>query len=148
MYLSLNINLGHAIAHNYEVVHCFTGDHLILGITVNGLWIVSGKENTHMRTYIGKIAIKVRHVTITVTPESITFGGKNVRWRRHATRSRGHVRVDVVKGIHLYVRIGRGVTLHIVRHLHLLTNPLKIDHLGFYVEKGTGLSTTTDGIIG
>ena len=94
------------------------------------------------------VAIKAPHTIIIATPESITHNGITVRWRRHKSFGRGNIKMVVTKGINMRVMIGEHITLHVLRHLYLPNIPSKVDHLGFYIERDSGLSSETDGLIG
>ncbi|KAM8934253.1 inter-alpha-trypsin inhibitor heavy chain H6 [Pelodytes ibericus] len=148
---------------------CFTldgrpGDILRLvsdpstGITVNGHLMQAplkiGSENRE-RTYLDIISIIVRrpraNYIINISRNNLTLAGENqlsLPLDRPALLRKPSLAIKVSPSSNVTVWIGRHVELLVMFHHYRHPTYLQLDHLGFYIVKGDGLSSSSTGLLG
>ena len=117
---------------------------------MNGLIVGKQKSNSakQERTYFGRIAVILPHVTVIITPNKIMVNKTVHRWRLNTKITSGGATVDIHRKRSVTVSLGRGIAFTVVRHKVGKNHPFKVDFLGFYVENGSGLSKEAHGLIG
>ncbi|XP_062975512.1 inter-alpha-trypsin inhibitor heavy chain H6 [Elgaria multicarinata webbii] len=148
---------------------CFTldgcaGDILRLvkdpdtGLSVNGHLMGApfkpGHEE-HPRTYFDAITVVVEQphasYVVNITREGVTLHGEAVLALPFARRAAVHkprLTISVWSEANVTVRIGSEVEFLVLLHRYSHPTALQLDHLGFYVVNGQGLSTSAQGLLG
>lgn len=110
-------------------------------------------------TYIGQLGIVHGPCSVVIDPRSIHVDRKLYKWSANTTliRCGQWMTVNVTAKRHVTVVVQSDVVLSVIRHLirrpdspevEATTDWARVDHLGFYVENGSGFSEFTHGIIG
>ncbi|KAG8554754.1 hypothetical protein GDO81_003883 [Engystomops pustulosus] len=148
---------------------CFTldgrpGDILKLlsdratGITVNGHLMKAppriGHEN-RLRTYLDVITITINqprfNYVVNVSLETVTLKGEKVMVlpvTRPALLRKPRLTIKISPSANITVWIGRNVELLLLFHRYQHPTYLQMNHLGFYIVRGDGLSTSSGGLLG
>ncbi|XP_072017534.1 inter-alpha-trypsin inhibitor heavy chain H3-like [Amphiura filiformis] len=142
-----------------DVFNLLTDENL--GIKVHGSIISTGKSSPghkHSRTYFGSMTIYIKSHTILLTPSHITIDKDLILpWDNHISVSLASYGVTELQSYIVSVTERRrvevhnddgGVVLVFVLHKVKEDHEYKVDHLGFYVDQGEGLSPDVHGLIG
>uniref|UniRef100_A0A8C1CKI2 Inter-alpha-trypsin inhibitor heavy chain family member 6 n=1 Tax=Cyprinus carpio carpio TaxID=630221 RepID=A0A8C1CKI2_CYPCA len=128
------------------------------GIIVNGhLMLAPSKEGleNRTRTFFDRISLFAAKggITITVTLDSVQaeVDGKEIEML--PTNQRGSVelhgmRITVEEHHSCWIELRVGVQFLILFHRYNHPNSFQMDHLGFYIADGKGLSHLTQGLLG
>ncbi|KAM5146017.1 inter-alpha-trypsin inhibitor heavy chain H6 [Mantella aurantiaca] len=148
---------------------CFTldgrpGDVLKLltdpasGITVTGHLMKAPARIGHEdrpRTYLNSLTIAVTqprsNYVINVTLDSLTLRGEKeltLPINRPALLRKPRLAIRMFPSTNITVWIGRNVELLIIFHHYQHPTYLQLNHLGFYIVNGDGLSSTSGGLLG
>ncbi|KAM4663350.1 inter-alpha-trypsin inhibitor heavy chain H6 [Discoglossus pictus] len=130
----------------------------VAGITVNGhlRWapLKVGYEN-RLRTFFDVITIIINRprasYLINVTLDSLTLKGENqltIPTNRPALIRKPRLAIKVSAFTNVTVWIEQHVELLIMFHHYKHPTYLQLDHLGFYIVKGDGLSSSAGGLLG
>lgn len=122
--------------------------HLILGPPKKGM------ENRN-RTFFDRISITVtKHAAmITLTPVSVVVEVKGNEMETLPTNQTGSVerhglRITVEEHHSCWIELGVGVRFLILFHRYNHPEYFQVEHLGFYIAEGIGLSRHTQGLLG
>ncbi|XP_053329828.1 inter-alpha-trypsin inhibitor heavy chain H6 [Spea bombifrons] len=147
---------------------CFTldgrpGDILRLvsdptGITVNGHLMEAplkiGSEN-RLRTYLDTITIIINrprsNYIINISLHNLTLKGEDqltLPFHRPTLLQKPRLAIRIAPSSNVTVWIGRNVEFLILFHHYQHPTYLQLDHLGFYIVKGDGLSSSSSGLLG
>ncbi|XP_018424633.1 PREDICTED: inter-alpha-trypsin inhibitor heavy chain H6 [Nanorana parkeri] len=148
---------------------CFTldgrpGDTLklltdpVTGITVSGHLTKAPPRIGHedrLRTYLNVVTVNVNqprsNYIINVTLDSLTLRGEKeltLPVNRPALLRKPRLAVRIFPSSNITVWIGRNVELLIIFHHYQHPTYLQLNHLGFYIVKGHGLSSSSGGLLG
>nr|XP_056722586.1 inter-alpha-trypsin inhibitor heavy chain H6 [Euleptes europaea] len=148
---------------------CFTldggpGDILNLvsdpqtGLEVNGHLMGAPFRPGHEdrpRTYLDVISVVVDHpratYVVNVTRDGVTLRGEDTLvfpFARRAAVQRAQLAISVWPEAKVSIWIGHGVEFLVLLHRYSHPTPLQLDHLGFYVVNGAGLSSSARGLLG
>ncbi|XP_077185663.1 inter-alpha-trypsin inhibitor heavy chain H6 isoform X2 [Paroedura picta] len=107
------------------------------------------------RTYLDAISMGVDHpraaYVVKVTRKGVTLHGEDtlvVPFTQRAVIRRSTLVISVWPEANVTVWIGQGVEFVILLHRYSHPTALQLDHLGFYVINGTGLSASAHGLLG
>ncbi|XP_069842039.1 inter-alpha-trypsin inhibitor heavy chain H6 [Dendropsophus ebraccatus] len=148
---------------------CFTldgrpGDILKLlsdpgsGITVNGHLMKAplriGHEN-RLRTYLDIITISINQMrfnyVVNISLDSLMLKGEKVMVlpvNRPALVRKPRLTIKISPSSNITIWIGRNVELLILFHRYQHPTYLQMNHLGFYIVRGDGLSSSSGGLLG
>ncbi|XP_056396279.1 inter-alpha-trypsin inhibitor heavy chain H6 isoform X2 [Hyla sarda] len=148
---------------------CFTldgrpGDILKLlsdptsGITVNGHLMKApprlGYEN-RLRTFLDVITISINqpwvNYVVNITLDSLMLKGEKLTVlpvNRPALLRKPKLTIKMAPSTNITVWIGRNVELLILFHHYQHPTYLQMNHLGFYIVRGDGLSSSSGGLLG
>ncbi|XP_067880403.1 inter-alpha-trypsin inhibitor heavy chain H5 [Heterodontus francisci] len=161
------------VPHSNETI-CFTidgraNDTLRLvedplsGVTVDGHLIeapVNPKHKNCPRTFFDRMSVRVaspaagsgvRGYRVNVSRDGITLEGEHqlaIAWNSSSVTSKPGLRVSVSRSAGVTVRIGAKTEFLILLHRYAHPSHLQLDHLGFYVVRGDGLSQHAQGLLG
>ncbi|XP_013922047.1 PREDICTED: inter-alpha-trypsin inhibitor heavy chain H6 [Thamnophis sirtalis] len=148
---------------------CFTldgrsGDILRLvsdpntGLTVNGHLMGAPSRPGHEerpRTYLDVIAIAVERphssFAVNITQKGVILYGEEVlvlTLTQRATISKPPLAISIWPEANITVQIGSTVEFLVLLHRYIHPTALQLDHLGFYIVKGQGLSASAGGLLG
>lgn len=103
-------------------------------------------------TYLGQISVMHGPCSVIISPRAIQVENVIYRWPPHnntmSMRCGQWMAIDADGRRHVTVTVQSDVVVRILRHAVSESHPFKVDFLGFYVERGTGLSEFTHGLIG
>ncbi|XP_044124669.1 LOW QUALITY PROTEIN: inter-alpha-trypsin inhibitor heavy chain H6 [Bufo gargarizans] len=130
----------------------------VTGITVNGHLMKApvriGHEN-RLRTYLDVITITVNQprfgYVINVSLDSLMLKGEKLMvlpLNRAALLRKPRLTIKIAPSSNITVWIGRHVELLILFHRYQHPTYLQINHLGFYIVRGDGLSSSSGGLLG
>ncbi|XP_046725167.1 inter-alpha-trypsin inhibitor heavy chain H6 isoform X2 [Silurus meridionalis] len=128
----------------------------VRGITVNGHLVLAppkiGLEN-RTRTFFDKITIILSKsdIRITFTIHEVVVKGEGLA--KLPTRQNGSVTLPGLKIVldghqSCWIELGKGVTFLVLIHRYSHPTYFQMEHLGFYVFDGVGLSSLTQGLLG
>ncbi|XP_048347014.1 inter-alpha-trypsin inhibitor heavy chain H6 [Sphaerodactylus townsendi] len=107
------------------------------------------------RTYLDVISIVVDHpwasYVVNVTRDGVTLHGEDtlvLPFTRRAAIRRAQLAISVWPEANASIWIGQGVEFLVLLHRYSHPSPLQLDHLGFYVVNGAGLSASARGLLG
>lgn len=121
------------------------------------MWAPSDVDHKDLeRTYFDQIVVSrsgPKAVVVTVTLDSVIIsrqGHPNMTLRTDAVGSiRGQdLQVELDEHLRCWVDLGQGVSFLVLFQHYKHANYLQLDHLGFYLAKGDGLSVGTQGLLG
>ncbi|XP_060109166.1 inter-alpha-trypsin inhibitor heavy chain H6 [Heteronotia binoei] len=148
---------------------CFTldgapGDILNLvsdpqtGLEVNGHLMGAPLRPGHEerpRTYLDAISVAVSHpratYVVNMTREGVTLHGEDtlvLPFTQRAIVRRTLLAISVWPEANVTLWIGQGVEFLILLHRYSHPTSLQLDHLGFYMVNGAGLSASVQGLLG
>ncbi|XP_072553342.1 inter-alpha-trypsin inhibitor heavy chain H6 [Salminus brasiliensis] len=125
-------------------------------ITVNGHLILApaklGQED-RIRTFFDKITIRAAkgNITITLTTNSVLVKGeglKSLPTNRQGSLTGPGLKIVLDGHQSCWIELGRGVLFLVLFHRYSHPNYFQVEHLGFYIAEGYGLSTLTRGLLG
>lgn len=131
---------------------------LPLGLSVNGHLMGAplrpGHEE-HPRTYFDAITMAVEHprasYMVHVTRKAVILHGESVLvlpFSQRATVRKPQLAISMWPEANVTVWIGHEVEFLVLLHRYSHPTTLQLDHLGFYVVNGKGLSPSTRGLLG
>lgn len=107
------------------------------------------------RTYLDVIAIAVERphasYVVNITQKGVTLYGEEVLvlpLTQRATISKPPLAISIWPEANITVQIGSTVEFLILLHHYSHPTVLQLDHLGFYIVKGQGLSASAGGLLG
>ncbi|OCT65513.1 inter-alpha-trypsin inhibitor heavy chain H6 isoform X1 [Xenopus laevis] len=130
----------------------------VAGITVNGHLMKAPLKvgfESRLRTYLDVITVVINRprskYAISISLQNLTLTGE-----KHQTFAVNHpvffqkpsLSVRVVPSTNVTIWIGRNVELLIIFHHYQHPSYLQLDHLGFYIVKADGLSSSSGGLLG
>ncbi|MCJ8741886.1 hypothetical protein PDJAM_G00075950 [Pangasius djambal] len=128
----------------------------VRGITVNGhLMLASPKIGIEdrTRTFFDKITIRISKggIRITFTVDSVVVKGEGLETL--STRQEGSVTLPGLKIVldghqSCWIELGKGVVFLALIHRYSHPTYFQMEHLGFYIADGEGLSSLTQGLLG
>lgn len=128
------------------------------GLEVNGHLIGAPLRPGHEdrpRTYLDAISVLVDHLRATyavnVTRKGVTLHGEDtlvLPFTQRAVIQRTPLAISVWPEANVTISIGQGVEFLVLLHRYSHPTALQLDHLGFYVVNGTGLSASVRGLLG
>ncbi|KAG5281748.1 hypothetical protein AALO_G00048380 [Alosa alosa] len=129
------------------------------GITVDGhlMWAPSDVDHEDLeRTYLDQIVVSrsgPKAVVVTVTLNSVNISSHGRPDRTLRTDVMGSIRVqdfrvELDEHLRCWVDLGQGVSFLLLFHHYKHPNYMQLDHLGFYIAMGDGLSVRTEGLLG
>ncbi|XP_031422757.1 inter-alpha-trypsin inhibitor heavy chain H6 isoform X2 [Clupea harengus] len=129
------------------------------GITVDGRLMWAPPEVGHEdqeRTYFDQIVVSrggPEAVVVTLTLDSVNISQPGRPDRTLLTGAVGSVRgpdlqVSIDEQFRCWVELGQGVSFLVLFHHYQHPDYMQLDHLGFYIAKGDGLSVGTQGLLG
>ncbi|XP_058029411.1 inter-alpha-trypsin inhibitor heavy chain H6 [Ahaetulla prasina] len=148
---------------------CFTldgrpGDILRLvsdpatGLSVNGHLMGAPSRPGHEerpRTYLDVITIAVEHphasYVVNITQKTVTLYGEEVLvlpLTQRAAIRKPPLAISMWPEVNITVQIGSTVEFLVLLHHYSHPTVLQLDHLGFYIAKGQGLSASAGGLLG
>ncbi|XP_077140658.1 inter-alpha-trypsin inhibitor heavy chain H6 isoform X1 [Ranitomeya variabilis] len=130
----------------------------VTGITVNGHLMKAplriGHEN-RLRTYLDVITITINqpriNYLVNISLDSLMLKGEKVMVlpvTRPALIRKPKLTIKISPSSNISVWIGRKVELLILFHRYQHPTYLQMNHLGFYIVRGDGLSSTSGGLLG
>lgn len=104
-------------------------------------------------TYIGEISMLHGPCSVIISPSSVEVGNVIYRWPASSSNTTtvqcgDWMTIEIVGRRHVTVTMQTDVVVRVLRHGVSESHPFKVDFLGFYVERGTGLSEFTHGLVG
>lgn len=141
--------------HSALASHC----DFCSGITVDGRLMWAPPEVGHEdqeRTYFDQIVVSrggPEAVVVTLTLDSVNISQPGRPDRTLLTGAVGSVRgpdlqVSIDEQFRCWVELGQGVSFLVLFHHYQHPDYMQLDHLGFYIAKGDGLSVGTQGLLG
>lgn len=131
---------------------------LLPGLSVNGHLMGAPLRPGHEerpRTYLDTITMIIEHpqasYVVNVTRDVIMLYGENVLvlpFTQRATVRKPQLAISVWPRANITVRIGHNVEFLVLLHRYSHPTALQLDHLGFYVVNGQGLSASAHGLLG
>uniref|UniRef100_A0A4W4HPU9 Inter-alpha-trypsin inhibitor heavy chain family member 6 n=1 Tax=Electrophorus electricus TaxID=8005 RepID=A0A4W4HPU9_ELEEL len=128
-----------------DILLCFNG-HLILAPTKRGV-------EEHTRTFFDKITIKIAKggISVTLMIDSVVVKGEGLH--SLPTTQQGSVTyldLKIVLDGHqsCWIDFGKGMLFLVVFHRYSHPSYYQMEHLGFYIADGEGLSSLTQGLLG
>ncbi|XP_073496150.1 inter-alpha-trypsin inhibitor heavy chain H6 [Phyllobates terribilis] len=130
----------------------------VTGITVNGHLMKAplriGHEN-RLRTYLDVITITIKqpriNYVVNISLDSLMLKGEKVMVlpvTRPTLIRKPKLTIKISPSSNISVWIGRKVELLILFHRYQHPTYLQMNHLGFYIVRGDGLSSTSGGLLG
>ncbi|XP_075691339.1 inter-alpha-trypsin inhibitor heavy chain H6 [Rhinoderma darwinii] len=130
----------------------------VTGITVNGHLMKAplriGHEN-RLRTYLDIITITINqprfNYTVNITLDSLMLRGEKLTVlpvNRPALLRKPRLSIKISSSSNITVWIGHTVELLILFHHYQHPAYLQMNHLGFYIVRGDGLSSSSGGLLG
>lgn len=126
------------------------------GITVNGHLMLAPPKigiEDRTRTFFDSITIRTSKsgVKITFTTDSVIVKGEGLETL--PTRQKGSVMLPGIKIVldgqqSCWIELGNGVTFLVLIHRYTHPTYFQMEHLGFYIAGGEGLSSLTQGLLG
>ncbi|XP_067833878.1 inter-alpha-trypsin inhibitor heavy chain H6-like [Heptranchias perlo] len=133
----------------------------VSGVTVDGHLMGAPANPEHQersRTFLDLISVRVRRpetrgggYTVRVSRENVTLEGEHhlsIPWDPPSVTSRPGLRLSVSRSAGVSVSIGADIRLLVLLHRYAHPTPLQLEHLGFYVVRGEGLSRQARGLLG
>ncbi|XP_063152696.1 inter-alpha-trypsin inhibitor heavy chain H6 [Candoia aspera] len=158
------IKLPHSLGNLCFTLDGRSGDILRLvsdpatGLSVNGHLMEAPSRPGHEerpRTYLDVITIVVEHpqasFVVNVTQKGVTLYGEEVLVLPLAQRATIHMpplAISMWPEANITVQIGSTVEFLVLLHHYRHPTVLQLDHLGFYIVKGQGLSASAGGLLG
>ncbi|XP_039221970.1 inter-alpha-trypsin inhibitor heavy chain H6 isoform X3 [Crotalus tigris] len=158
------IKLPHSLGNLCFTLDGRSGDILRLvsdsatGLSVNGHLMGAPSRPGHEerpRTYLDVITIVVEHphnsYVVNITQKGVTLYGEEVLvlpLTQRATINKAPLAISVWPEANIIVQIGPMVEFLVLLHHYSHPTVLQLDHLGFYIVKGQGLSATAGGLLG
>ncbi|XP_060751017.1 inter-alpha-trypsin inhibitor heavy chain H6 isoform X3 [Tachysurus vachellii] len=150
-----NENLCFTVDGEANDVLCLLEDP-VRGITVNG-HLMSAPPKTGIedrtRTFFNKITVRISKggIRITFTIDSVEVKGEGSETL--SSREKGSVTLPGLKIVldgqrGCWIDLGKGVVFLILIHPYSHPTYFQMEHLGFYVADGEGLSSLTQGLLG
>ncbi|KAH0628867.1 hypothetical protein JD844_010468 [Phrynosoma platyrhinos] len=130
------------------------------GLSVNGHLMGAPLRPGHEerpRTYFDAITMVVeQHLphtsyVINITRKGLTLRGEDILvlpFNRRTTIRKPQLVISMWPEANVTVQIGQEVEFLVLLHRYSHPTALQLDHLGFYVVNGKGLSTSTQGLLG
>lgn len=126
------------------------------GITVNGHLMLGPPKigiEDHTRTFFDKISITISKagIRITLTIDSVVVKGEGLETL--PTRQKGSVTLPGLKIVldghkSCWIELGKGLMFLVLIHRYSHPTNFQMEHLGFYIADGEGLSSLTQGLLG
>ncbi|XP_060793443.1 inter-alpha-trypsin inhibitor heavy chain H6 isoform X3 [Neoarius graeffei] len=128
----------------------------VRGITVNGHLVLGPPKigiEDHTRTFFDKISIRISKggIRITLTRDSVVVKGEGLETL--PTRQKGSVTLPGLKIVldghqRCWIELAKGVMFLVLIHRYSHPAYFQVEHLGFYIADGEGLSSLTQGLLG
>ncbi|XP_026775986.3 inter-alpha-trypsin inhibitor heavy chain H6 isoform X1 [Pangasianodon hypophthalmus] len=128
----------------------------VRGITVNGHLMLAPPKigiEDRTRTFFDKITIRISKggIKITVMIDSVVVKGEGLETL--STRQEGSVTLPGLKIVldghqSCWIELGKGVVFLVLIHRYSHPTYFQMEHLGFYIADGEGLSSLTQGLLG
>ncbi|XP_068104461.1 inter-alpha-trypsin inhibitor heavy chain H6 isoform X2 [Hyperolius riggenbachi] len=130
----------------------------ITGITVNGHLtkapLRTGHEN-RLRTYLNMLTITINHprsnYIINITLDNLTLIGEKqitLPVNRSALLRKPRLAIKIASSTNITIWIGHNIELLVLFHHYQHPTYLQLNHLGFYIVRGDGLSSNSGGLLG
>lgn len=107
------------------------------------------------RTYFDAITMVVEHpranYVVNITREGVVLQGEDMLvlpFTQRAVIHKPHLAISMWAKANVTVRIGTEVEFLVLWHGYSHPTALQLDHLGFYVVNGKGLSASARGLLG
>ncbi|KAK9407581.1 inter-alpha-trypsin inhibitor heavy chain H6 [Crotalus adamanteus] len=158
------IKLPHSLGNLCFTLDGRSGDILRLvsdpatGLSVNGHLMGAPSRPGHEerpRTYLDVITVVVEHphnsYVVNITQKGVTLYGEEVLvlpLTQRATINKAPLAISVWPEANIIVQIGPMVEFLVLLHHYSHPTVLQLDHLGFYIVKGQGLSASAGGLLG
>nr|DBA21634.1 TPA: hypothetical protein GDO54_018243 [Pyxicephalus adspersus] len=130
----------------------------VTGITVEGHLIEAPPRVGHedrLRTYLNIVTITINHprsnYIINITLNNLTLKGEKkltLPVNQPAVLRKPRLAIRIYPSTNITIWIGRNVELLIMFHHYQHPTYLQLNHLGFYIVRGDGLSSNTGGLLG
>ncbi|XP_077472246.1 inter-alpha-trypsin inhibitor heavy chain H6 [Stigmatopora argus] len=124
------------------------------GVTVDGHLTGAPSKRGHensWRTYFDWLSVTAGRVEIAVSLDHVSVRGEGrdrLRLDRSASLTRGGVTVGVDERRGCRIQLAEDVHFLVLFHRYKHPSYLQMDHLGFYITRGRGLSPFTRGLLG
>ncbi|XP_077579050.1 inter-alpha-trypsin inhibitor heavy chain H6 [Stigmatopora nigra] len=124
------------------------------GVTVEGHLTGAPSKRGHensSRTYFDWLSVTSGRVEIAVSLDHVSVKGEGrdrLRLDRSASITRGGVTVSVEERRGCRIQLAEDVHFLVLFHHYKHPSYLQMDHLGFYITRGRGLSPSTRGLLG
>uniref|UniRef100_A0A672LS95 Inter-alpha-trypsin inhibitor heavy chain H6-like n=1 Tax=Sinocyclocheilus grahami TaxID=75366 RepID=A0A672LS95_SINGR len=154
-----NLNKLHEMfRYSFNMIDVSYSCFILVGIIVDGhLMLAPSKEGLEIRTrtFFDRISIIAGKggVMITLTLDSVQVEADGKEIETLPTNQRGSVeqhgmRITVEEHHSCWIELGVGVQFLILFHLYNHPKSFQMEHLGFYIADGKGLSHLTQGLLG
>ncbi|PIO39106.1 hypothetical protein AB205_0114290 [Aquarana catesbeiana] len=130
----------------------------VTGITVSGHLIKAPPRVGHedrLRTYLNIVTITINqprsNYIINITLDSLTLKGEKdvtLPVNRPALIRKPRLALRISPSTNITIWIGRNVELLVMFHHYQHPTYLQLNHLGFYIVRGDGLSSSSKGLLG
>uniref|UniRef100_A0A6J0TNQ2 Inter-alpha-trypsin inhibitor heavy chain H6 n=1 Tax=Pogona vitticeps TaxID=103695 RepID=A0A6J0TNQ2_9SAUR len=158
------VRLPHSLGNLCFTLDGRSGDTLRLvsdpatGVSVNGHLMGAPFRPGHEerpRTYFDAITMVVERphasYVVNITREGMALHGEDVLvlpFTQRAVIRKPHLAISMWAKANVTVRIGTEVEFLVLLHCYSHPTALQLDHLGFYVVNGKGLSASAHGLLG
>ncbi|KAJ7317492.1 hypothetical protein JRQ81_003654 [Phrynocephalus forsythii] len=158
------VRLPRSLGHLCFTLDGWPGDVLRLvsdpatGVSVNGHLMGAPFRPGHEerpRTYFDAITVAVERLrasyVVSITREGVTLHGEEalvLPFTQRAVIHKPQLAISVWSKASVTVRIGTEVEFLVFLHRYSHPTALQLDHLGFYVVNGKGLSASAHGLLG
>jgi Inter-alpha-trypsin inhibitor heavy chain C-terminus len=149
------------VLHHDPSIHLHCGVPHLTDIVVNALIVTKEAPETpplaspvqrKLPTYFGQISLLHGPCSVIVSPSHIEVGNVVYRWPASSNTTTIQcgewMNIEIVGHHHVTVTMQPEVVVRVLRHGVSESHPFKVDFLGFYIERGVGLSEFTHGLVG